>query len=395
MVRVPPAIPGYRLEDRLSGLEERGLRRHPATVLSRAGVEVRLDAGEGLNFCSNDYLGLAGHPRLIKAWQEGAANWGVGATASPLVCGRHAVHAQLEQELARRTGRERALLFPGGFQANLAVISALAAARRDRILMDRLCHASLIDGALLSRAPFRRFAHGDAGALRKLLQAREDGGLCLVVSESVFSMDGDVAPLAEYARLCREYEACLYVDEAHAFGVLGEGGGGALEALALGQDDAPLMMATFGKALGVAGAFVAGREAVIETLVQQARPYMFSTAIPPAQAAAVLEALKVMQDESGRRDHLRALIRRFRSGAAQRGLPLLPSETPIQPLLIGDARRTVAASEALLRQGFFVAPIRPPTVPEGGSRLRITLNAGHTADQVDALLQALTEVVAP
>ncbi|MEJ2761209.1 MAG: aminotransferase class I/II-fold pyridoxal phosphate-dependent enzyme [Gammaproteobacteria bacterium] len=184
------------------------------------------------------------------------------------------------------------------------------------------------------------------------------------------------------------------MDEAHAFGVLGEHGRGALEALALGQDDVPVMMATFGKALGVAGAFVAGREEVIETLVQQARPYMFSTATPPAQAAAVLEALKVMQDEGWRRDHLGALIRRFRDGASERGLTLLPSETPIQPLLLGDARRTVAASEALRRRGFFVAPIRPPTVPEGGSRLRITLSAGHTVDQVDALLQALTVVAA-
>jgi 8-amino-7-oxononanoate synthase len=394
MVRVPRVTPGYGLQERLAGLEERGLRRRPATVHSRAGAEVCLETGAALNFCSNDYLGLAGHPRLVKAWQDGAANFGVGATASPLVCGRHAVHAELERELARQTGRERALLFPSGFQANLAVITALAAGRRDRILMDRLCHASLIDGALLSRAPFRRYAHGDAGALQKLLQAGGGDGLCLVISESVFSMDGDLAPLVEYARLCREHGACLYVDEAHAFGVLGEHGRGALEALALGQDDVPVMMATFGKALGVAGAFVAGREEVIETLVQQARPYMFSTATPPAQAAAVLEALKVMQDEGWRRDHLGALIRRFRDGASERGLTLLPSETPIQPLLLGDARRTVAASEALRRRGFFVAPIRPPTVPEGGSRLRITLSAGHTVDQVDALLQALTVVAA-
>ena len=395
MDHAPRATPGYGLEARLAGLEERGLRRRPPTVLARAGADVRLDAGAGVNFCSNDYLGLAGHPRLIRAWQEGAAAWGVGAAASPLVCGRHAVHAELEQALARRTGRERALLFPSGFQANLAVITVLAAARRDRILMDRLCHASLIDGALLSRAAFRRFAHGDAGALETLLQAGANDGLRLVISESVFSMDGDLAPLSEYARLCRRHGACLYVDEAHAFGVLGEHGGGALEALALEQDHVPLMMATFGKALGVAGAFVAGSEIMIETLVQQARPYMFSTAMPPAQAAAVLEALKLMEDEGGRRDRLHALIRRFRAGAVAHGLPLLPSDTPIQPLLLGDARRTVAASEALLRRGFFVAPIRPPTVPEGGSRLRITLSAGHTAEQVDALLQALAGVLAP
>ena len=376
----------------LAGIEDRGLRRRPVTLTARDGPVTAINGREVVNFCSNDYLGLASHPRLVEAWCRGARTWGTGAGASPLVSGRYAVHEELEQELARITGRERALLFPDGFQANLAVVSALVPVRRGCVLLDRLCHASLIDGAILSRAPFRRFPHADAEGLRRRLQEVTQP-FCLVISESVFSMDGDLAPLADYAGLCREHGACLYVDDAHGFGVLGERGRGALEQLSLGQTEAPLMMATFGKALGLAGAFVAGPAVLIETLVQRARPYIYSTAMPPALAAAVLESLHIVAEEKHRRAHLQKLIRRFRAEAERLGLPLLPSATPIQPLLLGTSQRAVMTSEKLLQQGFYVAAIRPPTVPEGSARLRISLTTGHTPAQVDGLLQGLQQTL--
>lgn len=384
---------GFGFDAVLAGIEDRGLRRRPVTLDARDGPATVINGREVVNFCSNDYLGLASHPRLVEAWCRGAKAWGTGAGASPLVSGRYAVHEELEQELARITGRERALLFPDGFQANLAVVSALVPARRGCVLLDRLCHASLIDGAILSRAPFRRFTHADAEGLRRRLQEVTQP-FCLVISESVFSMDGDLAPLADYAGLCREHGACLYVDDAHGFGVLGEGGRGALEQLSLGQTEAPLMMATFGKALGLAGAFVAGPAVLIETLVQRARPYIYSTAMPPALAAAVLESLHIVAEEKHRRAHLQKLIQHFRSEAERLGLSLLPSTTPIQPLLLGTSQRAVMASEKLLQQGFYVAAIRPPTVPEGSARLRIALTAGHTPAQVDGLLQALGALAA-
>jgi 8-amino-7-oxononanoate synthase len=383
---------GYGFDAVLADIEGRDLRRRPATLAARDGPVITINDREAVNFCSNDYLGLASHPRLIEAWCRGARTWGTGAGASPLVSGRYAVHEELEQELARITGRERALLFPDGFQANLAVVSALVPAVRGRVLLDRLCHASLIDGVILSRAPFRRFPHADVGALQRRLQ-EVTPPFCLVISESVFSMDGDLAPLDDYAGLCREYGACLYVDDAHGFGVLGERGRGALEQLSLGQTEVPLLMATFGKALGLAGAFVAGPAVLIETLVQCARPYIYSTAMPPALAAAVLESLHIVAEEKHRRVHLQALIQRFRSEAERLGLPLLPSATPIQPLLLGTSRRALETSEKLLQQGFYVAAIRPPTVPEGSARLRITLTAGHTPAQVDGLLQALQQAL--
>jgi 8-amino-7-oxononanoate synthase len=392
MARASKLDTGFGFEADLADIESRGLRRRPLTLSTRDGPVIGINGVEAVNFCSNDYLGLACHPRLVEAWCRGAETWGTGAGASPLVSGRYAVHEELEQELARMTGRERALLFPDGFQANLAVIAALVPARRGRILMDRLCHASLIDGAMLSRAPFKRFAHADAGALQRRLQ-EADSPFCLVISESVFSMDGDLAPLADYAELCTEHGACLYVDDAHGFGILGDTGRGAMEQLSLGEAQVPLMMATFGKALGLAGAFVAGPAVLIESLLQRARPYIYSTALPPAMAAAVLESLRIVAEEAHRRAHLQTLIRRFRSGAEQLGLPLLPSATPIQPLLLETSQRAMEASERLLRQGFFVAAIRPPTVPEGSSRLRITLTAAHTPGQVDGLLQALHRAV--
>lgn len=394
---MPPrscTVPDFGFDRILEDIEAQGLTRRPVTLHARRGASIDLGAGPVTNFCSNDYLGLAAHPRLLAAWSAAAEQWGLGASASPLVCGRSAEHESLERELAAFTARERVLLFPSGFQANLAVLTALAGGRGDRILMDRLCHASLIDGALLSRASLRRFAHGDPAALQRRLREGRGGGLHLVVTESVFSMDGDQAPLDAYARLSREAGACLYVDDAHGFGVLGTRGAGALEAGRLDQDRVPLLMATFGKALGVSGAFVAGRAELVETLQQRARPYIYSTAMPPAQAAAARAALALLQEEPERRAHLAALIRRFRAGAERLGLPLLPSETPIQPLLLGAPERALAVSRALLEAGFFVAAIRPPTVPAGSARLRITLSAAHSDARVDALLDALSRTLA-
>lgn len=377
----------------LESLADQGLSRRPVTVQRRDATRVVLDGDALVNFCSNDYIGLSTHPRLVAALREAAGRWGVGSTASPLICGRSEVHAELERALAAFTGRARALLFPSGYLANLAVLAGLAGGRGDTLVMDRLCHASLIDGARLSRGRLRRFAHADPEALARRLAGGHEG-FCLAVTESVFSMDGDLAPLDEYARLCREAGACLYVDDAHGFGVLGAGGGGALEELQLDQGQVPLLMATFGKALGAAGAFVAGDETLIETLLQRGRPHIYSTAPPPPLAAAVLEALQLLQDEAWRRQRLRGLIERFRTGARDRGLTLLPSATAIQPLLLGDARRATAASEALRRQGYFVAAIRPPTVPEGGARLRITVTAAHDEQDIDGLLDALERTLA-
>lgn len=372
----------------LAEREAAGLMRHPKAVHGRAGVEMVIDGEKRVNFCSNDYLGLADHPRLIEAWSKGARDHGVGAGASPLVSGRFAVHEELEQALAQWTGRERALLLPGGFQANLAVLATLAGGRRDCIVMDRLCHASLIDGARQSRGSLRRFAHGDSEALARCLEATE-GSRTLVVSESLYSMDGDLAPLADYAGLCKAHGAGLFVDDAHGFGVLGETGRGGLEHHRLTENEVPLLMATFGKALGVAGAFVAGPAVLMEALVQYARPYIYSTAMPPALAAAVREALALMQEEGWRRDRLWETVRYFRDGARRRGLPLSEAVSPIQPLMIGDASKAVAVSELLLQAGFYVAAIRPPTVPQHSARLRITLSAAHRREQVDGLLSAL------
>ncbi|MEX2525563.1 MAG: 8-amino-7-oxononanoate synthase [Gammaproteobacteria bacterium] len=385
--------------DRVSGLEadlarrsEAGLLRRQQAVSSRSGVVIRRN-NEGLvNFCSNDYLGLASHPSLIRAWSQAAQRYGIGSGASPLICGRYDIHDELERALARFTGRERALLFTSGYQANLGAITALAHGRRDRIIMDRLCHASLIDGARQSRAQMRRFPHGDSNGLERMLKGN-NSDFALVVSESVFSMDGDMAPLKTYARLCNQYGALLFVDDAHGFGVLGKDGRGGLEHSGLTAKEAPLMMATFGKALGVSGAFVAGDNVLVEALIQYARPYIYSTAMPPAVAATVLAALELLREEAWRRRHLQALIQRYRAGAGRRGLPVMDSSTPIQPLLIGSSGRALEVSEQLQQRGYFVAAIRPPTVPQNSARLRITLTAEHSEEQVDGLLSALEEAV--
>jgi len=350
-----------------------------------------LDGRSVINFCSNDYLGLSGHPALIKATREGLDEYGLGSGASQLVCGYSAVHKELEERLAEHTGRSRAVLFSNGYMANLAIIDSLLG-KGDCVFGDRLNHASLIDAARLSRAVYKRYPHGDVNALTRLLQ-HNDTGKALVSTDAVFSMDGDIAPLKEMVHLCTEHGALLSVDDAHGFGVLGRKGAGTLEQLGLGPEQVPLLMATFGKALGGFGAFVAGDELIIDNLVQRARTLIYTTAPPPALAKAALRALTLLTEEAWRREKLSELTEHFIQGAREHGLPLAGSTTPIQPVILGTAAKAVMVSRQLLERGFWVTAIRPPTVPQGTSRLRITLSAAHEIAHIDALLDALVEVL--
>jgi 8-amino-7-oxononanoate synthase len=377
-----------RLSAALDERRAQGLLRRRLTLESAQGPLVRTGGREYLNFCSNDYLGLAAHPVVIEALRRGAADYGVGSGASHLVCGHSRPHHQLEEALAAFTGRPRALLFSSGYMANTGILTT-PLQRGDSVFEDRLNHASLLDGGLHSGARFHRFAHNDVGALERKLAGAS--GLRLVVVDGVFSMDGDTAPLARLAASCARHDAWLMVDDAHGFGVLGERGAGSTEAAGLDDTAVPVLMATLGKALGTAGAFVAGSELLIESLVQQARNYIYTTALPPAVAVASLASLQLLQTESWRRGHLAALVARFRRGAAQLDLPLLQSASAVQPLLVGDAGRAVALSERLRERGLLVSAIRPPTVPRGTSRLRITLSAAHSEAQVDRLLAELAD----
>ncbi|MEJ2530992.1 MAG: 8-amino-7-oxononanoate synthase [Halioglobus sp.] len=377
-----------RLSAALDERRAQGLLRRRLTLESAQGPLVRTGGREYLNFCSNDYLGLAAHPAVIEALRRGAADYGVGSGASHLVCGHSRPHHQLEEALAAFTGRPRALLFSSGYMANTGILTTLLQ-RGDSVFEDRLNHASLLDGGLHSGARFHRFAHNDVGALERKLAGAS--GLRLVVVDGVFSMDGDTAPLARLAASCARHDAWLMVDDAHGFGVLGERGAGSTEAAGLDETAVPVLMATLGKALGTAGAFVAGSELLIESLVQQARNYIYTTALPPAVAVASLASLQLLQTESWRRGHLAALVARFRRGAAQLDLPLLESASAVQPLLVGDAGRAVALSDRLRERGLLVSAIRPPTVPRGTSRLRITLSAAHSEAQVDRLLAELAD----
>jgi 8-amino-7-oxononanoate synthase len=363
------------------------------TVSRRDGVRSHVldESGDGrwlTNFCSNDYLGLSQQFAVTEALQSAAAREGAGGTASHLVCGHHAIHEALEREIADWLGYPRALLFGSGFLANLAVMQALLR-EGDLCVQDKLNHASLLDAARLSGCTLRRYPHADAdGALRQLRSLPEPAAL--LASDGVFSMDGDIAPLRHLALAARVQQATLYVDDAHGIGVLGAQGRGSVAAAQLGAKEVPLQLATLGKALGGYGAVVVGQDELVRHLMETARPYLYTTALPPAQAAASLAAVKLARREDWRREKLQALIARFREGAARRGLAMLPSQTPIQPLLCGDDHRAVALAQALELQGYWVAAIRPPTVPEGSARLRITLSAGHTNADVDGLLAALS-----
>lgn len=379
----------FDLGSMLERRKAEGLYRRRRVTEGPQGPELIVDGRRMLAFCSNDYLGLAADPRLAEAMNRGVARYGVGSGAAHLISGHSKAHHALEEELAAFAGRERALLFSTGYMANLGVIGALLG-RTDSVFEDRLNHASLIDGGLLSRARFSRYAHADVDALDG--QLAQAAGRRLVVSDGVFSMDGDVAPLSALASACDRQGAWLMIDDAHGIGVLGPRGQGSVAAAGLGQDEVPILMGTLGKALGTAGAFVAGSEALIETLIQQARPYIYTTAMPPAIAEATRASLRIAAEEDWRRERLQGLIARFRHGAGRIGLQLIESTTPIQPVLLGASERANRWSEALRNQGILVAAIRPPTVPEGSARLRVTLSAAHSVAQVEALLSVLEEI---
>jgi 8-amino-7-oxononanoate synthase len=380
------AVFSERLRTTLEQRRTAGLYRQRLTLESAQGPLVQVGGRQYLNFCSNDYLGLAAHPRVIKRFCSAAAQYGVGSGASHLVCGHSIPHHALEEALAEFTGRARALLFSSGYMANTGILTSLLR-RGDYVFEDRLNHASLLDGGLHSGARFQRFAHNDVGALEAKLRAAD--GARLIVVDGVFSMDGDTAPLAALAGLCTAQDAWLMVDDAHGFGVLGARGVGSTEAAGLTVSAVPVLMATLGKALGTAGAFVAGSELLIESLIQHSRNYIYTTALPSAVAAASLEALSLVKEEAWRRQHLGELIQRFRHGAEQLNLPLMASASAIQPLLVGEAAPAVALSERLRAQGFLIGAIRPPTVAAGTSRLRVTLSAAHSTEQVDQLLEHL------
>jgi 8-amino-7-oxononanoate synthase len=363
--------------------------RQRSVSYSPQGASVVVDGQSYLAFCSNDYLGLANHPEVIASFQQSAALIGVGSGASHLVHGHTHYHHQLEENIARFTGRERALLFSTGYMANMGVISALVG-RGDTVYQDRLNHASLIDAGLLSRATVKRYRHNDLEQLADGL-ARDTSRRKLVVVDGVFSMDGDLAPLTELSILCQRYQAQLMVDDAHGFGVLGEHGGGCAEHYHLSAEELPILMGTLGKSFGTFGAFVAGSEALIETLIQFSRSYIYTTALPPAVAAATQTSLNLLQKDTYRRDHLHKIIRYFREGATALELSLMDSLTPIQPLILGDDSVVMAVAKQLREQGILVGAIRPPTVPEGTGRLRMTFNANHQFSDVDRLLAVLAE----
>ncbi|WP_461537520.1 8-amino-7-oxononanoate synthase [Spongorhabdus nitratireducens] len=382
----------FDLEAGLEARHKAQLFRRRLTLETPQGPEVIIDGSPCLAFCSNDYLGLANHPEVLASFQKAAAEYGVGGGASHLVIGHSRAHHELEDALAEFTGRPRVLLFTTGYMANLGVISALLGSK-DAIFHDRLNHASLLDAGQLCGARFQRYLHVDPESLETRL-ARSEANRKLVVTDGVFSMDGNLAPLPELAEKAKKHDSWLMVDDAHGFGVLGKGGRGCASHFNLDMDQLPVLVGTLGKGFGTSGAFVAGSEALIETLIQFARSYIYTTSMPPAVAAATLTSLKILEQEDWRRSHLNDLISRFRNGCEQMGLELMNSQTPIQPLKVGSAENALRLSQHLKQQGILVTAIRPPTVPQGESRLRFTFSAAHSIDQVDRLLDALDELAA-
>ena len=366
------------------------LQRRLRSVERAEGPYIESNGRRLLAFCTNDYLGLAQDPRLISALEDAANASGVGSGSAHLICGHRREHAALEEALAEWTGRERALLFSTGYMANLGVMQALLQ-RGELCVQDKLNHACLLDGAQLAGATLKRYPHADVGAAARQLRSDVEPS-ALLATDGVFSMDGDIAPLRELAALCTEEGATLMVDDAHGLGVLGKDGAGSVAEANLSEQEVPVLMATLGKGLGCSGAFVAGSAALIDGLIQFARTYIYTTAMPPALAAATLCALHIARKESWRREKLNQLIQHFRRGAEDLGLPLMPSRTAIQPLLLGNAQRALEASRALETQGLLVVAIRPPTVPQGQARLRITLSAAHEQAHVDRLLAALASL---
>ena len=367
------------------------LYRSRRVIESPQAPQVTVNGKTYISFCSNDYLGLANHPDVVAAFQSAASRFGVGSGASHLVAGHSSEHHALEEELAAFTRRERALLFSTGYMANLGAITALVG-EGDAVFEDRLNHASLLDGGLLSGARFQRFLHNDLSNLQNRFD-KTDAKRKLIVVDGVFSMDGDCAPLDDLANLAQKNNAWLMVDDAHGFGCLGKTGGGSAELFGLTQENLPILMGTLGKSFGTFGAFISGSETLIETLIQFSRSYIYTTAMPPAIAAATRKSLQLLQIESWRREHLNLLISHFRAGAQQLGLQISNSFSPIQPIMIGDQARTLEVAEKLAQRGILIIAIRPPTVPAGSSRLRITFSAEHSIAQVDQLLSALNDIL--
>lgn len=375
------------LQENLEKRRIQHLYRSRVRVDSACSDQLSVNGKKVHNFCSNDYLGLADNPAIAEAFKQGIDDYGTGSGASHLISGHTKAHCDLEQQLAEFTGRPKALLFSSGYMANMGVIGALVG-RGDAVLEDYLNHASLLDGGLLSRAKFQRYKNRDYKDLEAKLGA-SNGTRKLVVTDGVFSMDGNMAPIADLADISQKNNAWLMVDDAHGFGVLGKTGAGLVEDLNLGVDQVPILMGTLGKAFGTYGAFVAGSEALIETLVQFSRSYIYTTAPPPAVAVATSASLELVKNDQWRRDKLNQLISRFRHGAEQIGLRLMNSNTAIQPVLMASDTELLETNKKLLESGFMVGAIRPPTVPKGTGRLRITLSASHSEQQVDALLDAL------
>ena len=357
------------------------------SVSHRDGARCKVDGHSLLNFCGNDYLGLSQHFAVVNALQEAASREGAGGIASHLVCGHHELHDALERELADWLEAPAALLFGSGFLANLAVLQSLL--DEDSVcVQDRLNHASLIDAARLSGCRLRRYPHGDPeGAIRQLRSLPE--GLAMLATDGVFSMDGDIAPLRQLALVAKVQKAMLYVDDAHGVGVVGPDGRGSVAEARLGVQEVPLQLATLGKALGGYGAAVVGDADLVGHLAETARPYLYTTALPPAQAAATLAAVKLARTEHWRRGKLQELIARFRDRALRVGIELMDSDTPIQPVMCGPDAHALAMSQALELAGYWVAAIRPPTVSEGRARLRVTLSALHGPGDIDGLVDAL------
>jgi 8-amino-7-oxononanoate synthase len=376
----------------LDARRAQGLYRSRQVIDGPQGAGVHIDGREYLSFCSNDYLGLANHPDVVAAFHRGLDEYGAGSGAAHLVSGHTRAHHELEEELAGFVQRPRALLFSTGYMANLGGIAALLG-RGDRVFEDHANHASLLDGARLSGARLVRYRHADSGDLGQRLSKAPEAEY-LVATDGVFSMDGDIAPLGELAEVARRHDAWLMVDDAHGLGVIGPQGRGCVSDAGLDSSQVPLLMGTLGKAFGTFGAFIAGSDELIETLIQQARTWIYTTATPAAVAVATRAALQRVVEDEWRRLHLRELVTRFRAGATQLGLALADSPTPIQPLIVGDSGRAMRLSQALRGEGVLITAIRPPTVPEGTARLRITFSAAHTEAQVDRLLAALEKVMA-
>ena len=371
----------------LAEIEARGLLRKPKLIDGPIGPRVMIDGRETLLFCANDYLGLANHPAVREAAKKAVDEFGAGPGASRLVAGTLPIHGELEAALARLKGTQAALVFGSGYLANIGIISAVTR-RGDLVFSDELNHASIVDACRLSRADVRIYPHGDAGALREML-AEEDTDRRLIVTDGVFSMDGDLAPLPQLAGLASEFDCLLMVDDAHATGVLGPGGRGTPEHFGV-ESQVDIRMGTLGKALGSYGAFVAGSRELIDLLINRSRSFIYTTALPPASAGAALEALRLIEREPERRGRLHRNASFLKDGLASAGFDIGASETFIIPVIIGDARECVSMAEALLDEGVFAQAIRPPSAPEGSSRLRVAPTSEHTSADIEFAIEAFT-----